>query len=116
AVPVGLVGAATRAATLLVSPAGPAEAAPAGAAPPPAVPARPLVTGLAWLSAGAATIHFAVLGPHLRESWILGAFFAVVAVAQMGWALAAAVRPSHLVWAAGALGNALVVWVWVVSR
>jgi hypothetical protein len=110
-VPVATVGAATLAGTLLVSPAGPP-----GVAPPPAVPARLLATGLAWLSAGAAIIHFAVLGPHLRESWILGAFFATVAVAQMGWALAAAVRPSHLVWAAGALGNALVVWVWVVSR
>ena len=71
-VPVATVGAATLAGTLLVSPAGPP-----GVAPPPAVPARLLATGLAWLSAGAATIHFAVLGPHLRESWILGAFFAM---------------------------------------
>jgi len=110
-IPVATAGAAALAATLLASPAGPARAA-----APAAVPARPLATGLAWLSAGAATIHFAVLGPHLRESWILGAFFAIVAAAQMGWALVAAVRPSRLVWAAGAIGNALVVVVWVVSR
>jgi hypothetical protein len=110
-VPLATVGAAALAATLLASPAGPARAA-----PPAAVAARPLATGLAWLSAGAATIHFAVLGPHLRESWILGAFFATVATAQMGWALIAAVRPSRLAWAAGAIGNALVVLVWVVSR
>lgn len=110
-VPVATIGAAALAATLLVSPP-----RPPGAAPPPAVPARPLATGLAWLSAGAATIHFAVLGPHLRESWILGAFFAIVAAAQMGWALVAAIRPSRLVWAAGAIGNSLVILVWVVSR
>ncbi|HEY2959393.1 MAG TPA: hypothetical protein VGM21_14500 [Actinomycetota bacterium] len=110
-VPVATVGAAGLAATLLASPAGPARAT-----PPAAAQARPLATGLAWLSAGAATIHFAVLGPHLRESWILGTFFAIVATAQMGWALVAAMRPSRLVWAAGAIGNALVVLVWVVSR
>jgi hypothetical protein len=111
-VPVATVGAAALAATLLVG----SPPRPAGAAPPPAIPARPLVTGLAWLSAGAATIHFAVLGPHLRESWLLGAFFAIVAAAQMGWALVVALRPSPLVWAAGAIGNTLVILVWVVSR
>jgi hypothetical protein len=110
-VPVATVGAAALAAILLVGPAGPTQARPLAA-----VPARPLASGLAWLSAGAATIHFAVLGPHLRASWVLGAFFAIVAVAQMGWALVVAMRPSRLVWAAGAIGNMLVILVWVVSR
>jgi hypothetical protein len=110
-VPVATVGAAALAAILLVSPAGPAQAAPLAA-----VPARPLASGLAWLSAGVATIHFAVLGPHFRESWVLGAFFAIVAVAQMVWALVVVMRPSRLVWAAGALGNTVVILVWVASR
>jgi hypothetical protein len=34
----------------------------------------------------------------------------------MGWALVAAIRPSRLVWAAGGIGNMLVILVWVVSR
>jgi hypothetical protein len=57
-----------------------------------------------------------VLGPHLRESWLLGVFFAVTAVAQLAWALLAAMRPSRRVLLGGAVGNALVILVWIVSR
>jgi len=107
-------GAAAVAATLLVG-----SATPATAAQRPPV-ARPLATvvsvGLALLSAGAATIHFAVLGPHLRESVLLGVFFAVAAVAQMVWALLVTMRPSRRLYIAGMLGNALVIAVWIVAR
>ena len=82
--------------------------------------ARPLAlvvsVDLALLSAGAGIIHLAVLGPHLREFWLFGVFFAAAALAQLGWALLVMMRPSRRVWLAGALGNALVIVVWILSR
>jgi hypothetical protein len=107
-------GAAALAATLLLGPTQPARQ------DQPSAPPRPLATvlaaGLALLSAAAATIHFAVLGPHLRESWLLGAFFAALAIAQLAWALLVAMRPSRPVYVLGLFGNALVILVWIVSR
>jgi hypothetical protein len=112
---VAAVGAAALAATLLIGPARPAAAE---HRPPVAV--RPLTTtvavDLALLSAGAGIIHLAVLGPHLRESWLLGAFFAVVGLAQLAWPLLVMTRPSRGLWLAGVVGNALVVVVWILSR
>jgi hypothetical protein len=108
-------GAAAMAATLLVGPV-----RPAAALHTPPVVTRPLAgvvaVGLALLSGAAAIIHFAVIGQHLREFWLFGAFFAVVALAQLAWALLAMARPSHRVWLAGAVGNAVVIVVWIVSR
>jgi hypothetical protein len=112
---VAAAGAAALATTLLIGPAGPA-AAPHG---PPAV-TRPLASvmavDLALLSGAAAIIHGAVIGQHLREFWLFGAFFAVAALAQLAWALLAIARPARRLWLAGAVGNAAVIVVWIVSR
>lgn len=109
---VAAVGAAALAATLLIGPARPAAAEqPRTARPPTAV-----AVDLALLSAGAGIIHLAVLGPHLREFWLFGVFFAVVGLAQLAWPLLVMTRPSRGIWLTGAVGNALVVVVWVLSR
>jgi hypothetical protein len=112
---VAMVGAAALAATLLLGPARPATAEHSSP-----VAARPLASvvsvDLALLSAGAGIIHLAVLGPHLREFWLFGVFFAAAALAQLGWALLVMLRPSGRVWLAGAVGNALVIVVWILSR
>jgi hypothetical protein len=112
---VATAGAVALAGSLLIGPAGPAAAPPS----PPAV-TRPLASvaavDLALLSGGAAIIHFTVIGQHLHEFWLLGAFFAAAALAQLAWALLAMVWPSQRVWVAGAVGNALVIAAWIFSR
>jgi hypothetical protein len=67
-------------------------------------------------SAGAATIHFAVIDQHFEEWWLFGVFFVAVAVAQLVWMLAVVSRPTRGVYVVGVLGNALVAVTWVVSR
>jgi hypothetical protein len=68
------------------------------------------------LSTGAAVIHFAVIAQHLDEWWLTGVFFIAVAVFQLVWALLVVLRPSVLVYLAGAIVNTLVVVTWIVSR
>jgi hypothetical protein len=86
------------------------------------VPAEPdaglagLRAELALLSVGAAVIHFAVIAQHLDEWWLTGVFFIVVALFQLAWAVAVLAWPSRLVYAVGAVVNALVVITWIVSR
>jgi hypothetical protein len=77
---------------------------------------RSLRNALALLSLGAAGIHFAFIGVHLAEDWAHGAFFAIVAWAQLAWAAAIVLRPSRPLLRAGALGNGAVIATWVVSR
>jgi hypothetical protein len=43
-------------------------------------------------------------------------FFVVVALAQLGWVVAVVSNPTRMVYVVGALGNALIVMTWVVSR
>jgi hypothetical protein len=71
---------------------------------------------VALASAGAATIHFAVIAQHLEEYWLFGSFFIGVAIAQLAWALAVLIRASAAVYLAGLVGNAVVAATWVVSR
>lgn len=71
---------------------------------------------LATLSAGAAAIHFAVMGQHFALDWTHGAFFAAVGWAQLVWAGAILVRPSRTVALAGVAGNIVVAAIWAVSR
>jgi hypothetical protein len=71
---------------------------------------------VAVASAGAATIHFAVVDQHLAEYWLFGVFFVAVALAQLGWMVAIVSSPTRPLYVVGALGNALVVLTWVVSR
>ena len=71
---------------------------------------------VAVASAGAATIHFAVIDQHVVEYWLFGVFFVVVALAQLGWAVAVVSNPTRTVYVVGALGNVLIVMTWVISR
>jgi hypothetical protein len=82
---------------------------------PVARPSGPIVA-LALASLGSSAIHAAVCPSHFREATAFGVFFIVIAAAQAGWAIAIIVRPSRRLLVAGALGNAGVVAVWVLTR
>jgi hypothetical protein len=71
---------------------------------------------VALLSLGAAAIHATVIGEHLKQYSLFGAFFVVVAALQVAWGALVVARLSATVYLAGALGNGLVVALWVVSR
>jgi hypothetical protein len=70
----------------------------------------------ALLSIGAATVHFAVIAQHFDEWWLTGMFFVTIAVFQLGWGVLVLLRPSGLLFLAGAVVNALIVVTWIVSR
>lgn len=79
-------------------------------------PTQVLRPTLGLLSGGAALVHFAAIGEHFTEYWLFGLFFMGLSLLQMAWAIAVMVRPSRpLLWI-GAVGNALVVGVWILSR
>ncbi|MDP8955686.1 MAG: hypothetical protein M3N24_01810 [Actinomycetota bacterium] len=71
---------------------------------------------LGSLSAGAALIHFAVAPEHFREEFRFGLFFVLVATFQLVWGAAILRGESRALHAAGAVGNAVVLGVWAVSR
>ncbi len=71
---------------------------------------------LAIISAVAAVIHFAVSGAHFQEYWAFGVFMLAVAWLQLAWAVAMWAAPSRPLIAAGAVLNAGVVVVYVVTR
>jgi hypothetical protein len=79
-------------------------------------PLEALRFAVAVASAGAATIHFAVIDQHFAEYWLFGVFFVAVALAQLGWVVAVASNPARTVYLVGALGNALIAVTWVISR
>jgi uncharacterized BrkB/YihY/UPF0761 family membrane protein len=71
---------------------------------------------LAVTSLAAAGIHFAVMGRHFSEYVVFGIFFAAVAWLQALWAIGVVMTLSRRLLLAGAIGNAIVVLVWVISR
>jgi hypothetical protein len=71
---------------------------------------------LAALSLGAGVIHLAVSGEHYELSWMHGTFFAVVGWLQISWAVGVVLRPNRRLLVAGAIGNAAIIGVWVMSR
>ncbi|MGH9211061.1 MAG: hypothetical protein ACRD2C_10305 [Acidimicrobiales bacterium] len=71
---------------------------------------------LVALSLGSGVIHFAVAGEHFDLSWYHGTFFAAVAWLQLMWAAAVIVRPTRPLLAVAAVGNALIIVTWLVSR
>jgi hypothetical protein len=71
---------------------------------------------LGSLSAGAAFIHFAVAPEHFREDFRFGLFFMVVATLQLAWGAAILSGESRTLYSGAAVGNALVLTVWAVSR
>ena len=83
----------------------------------PTVPGRRIVAYcLAILSLATAVIHFAVAGQHFQEYWLFGVFMLVAAWLQLLWAIAIIARQSPpLLWG-GAVLNAGVVAVYIVTR
>jgi hypothetical protein len=71
---------------------------------------------LGSLSAGAATIHFAVAPEHFREDFRFGLFFVVVATLQLAWGAAIVARDSRALYVGGGIGNAFVLGIWAVAR
>jgi hypothetical protein len=63
-----------------------------------------------------AVIHFAVAGAHYSEYWAFGVFMLGSAWLQLTWAVGLLVRPSRALIAAGAVLNAGIVAVYVVTR
>lgn len=75
-----------------------------------------LVVTASLLSAGAAAIHAAVAGPHLQEYAPLGVLFIATAAGQAAWAALVVAAPSVRLFTLGAIANAGVVGIWIVSR
>lgn len=73
-------------------------------------------SALAVVSLATAGIHFAVMGEHFQEYVAFGVFFAVVGWFQSLWALVLVISPTRSLLFTGAIVNALVVGVWLVSR
>jgi hypothetical protein len=71
---------------------------------------------LAMLSIDAAAIHFAVIEQHITEYWLYGAFFVIVALAQLASAVLVVRRPSVPLYLAMAYGNLLVSATWLITR
>jgi hypothetical protein len=80
--------------------------------PAPTVP----VLALALLSAAAAAIHSAVSAEHFEEAFIYGAFFLAASSAQAGWAVVVAYRPNRALLLVGAVGNAAIIVLWILTR
>jgi hypothetical protein len=68
------------------------------------------------LSAAAALVHFAVIKQHADEYWLYGAFFVVLGLVQLAWGVLIVSVSSRTLYALGALGNAAVVAIFVVTR
>lgn len=68
------------------------------------------------MSAGAGVIHLALGPEHMREWVVLGSGFLASGVLQLTWGAALVRSESRRVLALGALGSALFVGIWVVSR
>ena len=65
---------------------------------------------------GAGVVHAAAIRAHLAEYWVFPVFFALAAIAQIGWAWFLPRIVSRPVLVAGAAGNLVIVMVWLVSR
>lgn len=67
-------------------------------------------------SAAAAGVHAAVGPAHFTEGAVFGVFFAGTALAQVGWSLAMATRPTRTLLLAGLVGNSAVLLLWLTTR
>ena len=76
---------------------------------------RACLAGAAAASAGAGLVHAAAAGTHAGDR-SLAVLFAVCAVAQVGWATLAALRPSRPAAVAGAALNGAALAAWALSR
>jgi signal transduction histidine kinase len=67
-------------------------------------------------SVGAAVVHADVIDSHFRASILYGWFFALSAVAQLVWGLLVVRRLDRALLVSGAVGNAMIVALWAVTR
>jgi hypothetical protein len=75
-----------------------------------------LALNIALISAGASSVHFAVITEHFKEWWGFGSFFLIAATAQLTWALLVVKRPSRMLFAVGAIGNLFIIVTWAMAR
>lgn len=76
-----------------------------------------MVQAAAAASFAAALVHGSVIASHFREYFLFGLFFAIVTPLQVLWAGFAWTRPDNdRLLKAGAIFNAGIVVIWVVSR
>lgn len=81
------------------------------------VPARKVIGYcLAIISVATAVIHFAVSGEHFQEYWVFGVFMLVVAWLQLLWAVGVVARPAPWLLWGGAIVNAGVVVIYILTR
>jgi len=87
-------------------------------APASTAPARRRAAPVAAavLSLAAAWVHFAYVGPHLRQWWAYGAFFLAAGVGQALFAPLVLRRPRAWLIAVGIAGNVAIVGMYVLSR
>ena len=71
---------------------------------------------LAFLSVGAALVHFAVIEQHFTEYWLYGGFFVAVGLFELIWALLIMAVPSRLLYWASVAVNALTIAAYVITR
>ena len=69
-----------------------------------------------FASLGAGLVHLAVVQEHLDKWWLFGAFFAVLGVAQIGWAVAALARETPPMLRTVVYVNLAVVALWAATR
>lgn len=81
---------------------------------PTPVPWPGVLLGFAVLGSG--VLHAGVIGHHLDESWVLGAFFAVLALLEIGLALALLFSPRALTLDATVVVQAGTAGLWLWTR
>lgn len=75
-----------------------------------------LVLPMALAVVGSAAVHVAVIGEHVRESPVLGAFFVLLALAQLLAAGLLLAVPTRAVVTAAVVGDLAVVLLWLWTR
>ncbi len=77
----------------------------------------PRIVLLVLLAASAGAIHAKAFVEHAGHYWLFGVFFAVLAYAQVGWAIWVYRHPREVRWLRPvAVGSLAVIGVWVLSR
>ena len=102
-------GALLLVATLLIDPRAPGNQRPASRLDAP-------LAALIALSAGAGAIHLSVASDHFHGYWLFGAFFVALGIGQVAWAALVAIHGPSRALLIAAIGNSVVVALWIVSR
>jgi hypothetical protein len=76
----------------------------------------PVVALTAFVSAVSAWVHAAAIRPHLEEYRPFGVFFIIITALQVAWTFGILLRPGRRLFVLGAIGNAALALLWLVSR